>query len=209
MIRLATIVEALALAAFLLVFPAPPARALALLQEPAGEAPPAEGGDAKGEEAPKEEEGPETWFAVVGGEVHTGRGEVLEGATVLARNGKIESIGYDLDLPPDTKVVEARGMRVYPGLVAISSQGLIGSSTGDIADTIDPFNSRMILGLAAGITSSGVSNNAVKLKRFAVKGALLREKVFATFTWSVNNPAGKRSLREKFASTAEYLRLYR
>ena len=169
------------------------------------------GAEAPGTEAPpaEEEKGEERWFAVVGGEVHTGLGEVLRGATVLARNGRIRKVGYDLDLPPDTKTVDAAGMRVYPGLVAISSQGLIGNASSDIDDTIDPFNPRMILGLAAGITSTGVSNAAAKLKRFSVEGAQLRERAFATFSWSGNNPSGKRSLREKFAQTAEYLRQYR
>lgn len=189
---------------FVLVSAALPARA----QE--------EGGGGGGEQgagadaAPAEEEtGEERWFAVVGGEVHTGRGEVMRGATVLARNGRIRKIGYDLDLPPDTKTLDASGMRVYPGLVAISSQGLIGNAASDLDDTIDPFNSRMTLGLAAGITSTGVSNAAAKLKRFSVDGAVLRERAFATFSWSGSNPSGKRSLREKFAQTSEYLRQYR
>ena len=175
-------------------------------QDPA----PAEGGD-KGKEGDekKDEEKDAKYFAVIGGDVYTGTGALLRGATVLSRNGKIKDIGYDLDLPPDTKTLDATGYRVYPGLVSIASQGLIGNASGEFDDTIDPFNSRMTLALANGITSTGVANSAVKLKRFSVKGSLLRDKVFSTFSWSGRNPGGKKSLRDKFAATSEYLRAYR
>lgn len=176
------------------------------LQEQGGEPQGAEGESESKDEA---EKGEEHWFAVIGGDVYTGTGETLRGATVLARNGKISAIGFDIDLPPDTKVLDVNGLRVYPGLVAISSQGLMGSATSDFEDTTDPFNSRMILGLAAGITTTGISNSAVKLKRFALKGLVLQDKIFSTLTWSNRNPSGKRGLREKFAAAAEYLRKYR
>jgi imidazolonepropionase-like amidohydrolase len=149
------------------------------------------------------------WFAVIGGDVHTGTGSLLRGATVLAHNGKIEQIGYDVELPPDTKTLDVTGYSVYPGLVAITSQGLLGNSISDFGDTLDPFNSRMILGLATGITTTGSGNSAVKLRRFRLADALLRERVYTTFSWSARNPAGKKSLREKFSATAEYLRQYR
>ncbi len=164
-------------------------------------------GDAKKDDAKDDE--PERWFAIVGGDVHTGTGEVLRAATLLARNGKIHSIGYDLYIPPDTKTVDAKGYRVYPGLVAISSQGLLGNATSDFDDTMDPFNYRMILGLATGITTTGAGSGAVKLKRFAVGGAVLNQKIFATFSWSNSNPRGKGELREKMKAAAQYLREYR
>jgi hypothetical protein len=61
-------------------------------------------------------------------------------------------------------------MRVYPGLVAFDSSGLIGNSGSDFADTIDPFNSRIVLALAAGITTAGQSEAALKLKRARDQG---------------------------------------
>src|SRR5262249_27943420 len=149
------------------------------------------------------------WFAVVGGEVHTGTGAVLRGATVLAKNGKIAAIGYDLDVPPEAKKLDATGMLVYPGIVAIASQGLVGTSGSGFEDTVDPFSSRLILGLATGITTTGVAGSAVKLRRFSVKDPLVREKLFTTLTWSDRTPSGKRTLREKFQKASEYLRQYR
>ena len=92
------------------------------------------GAEKKKEE--KEEEEEERWYAIVGGDVYTGDGAVLRGATVLAKNGVIEEIGHDLWLPEGTEKLDARGMRVYPGLVALSAttritRGLF--STGDEA----------------------------------------------------------------------------
>ena len=146
------------------------------------------------------------WFAVTGGDVYTGTGAYLRGATVLAKDGKIESIGHDLFIPEDAHRLDAAGMRVYPGLVATSSSGLLGG-TGDLVDTLDPFSSMMVLGLAAGITTTGQSNQVAKLKRGELEGAVLTEKAFATLTWS--GAGGKRSLKEKFKATASYLRAYR
>lgn len=170
-----------------------------------GEGQAGEGDAAKDEE----DEGEETYFAVIGGDVHTGTGAVLRGATVLARNGKIQQIGFDIDLPPDTKTLDATGLRVYPGLVAISSRGLLGNATGDFQDTADPFSSRTILGLASGITTSGMSNAVVKLKRGSLKGLVVNERPFSTLSWSSRNAAGKRSLREKLVAASAYLRKYR
>ncbi len=162
---------------------------------------------AKKDEKPEKVE--DRWYAVVGGEVHTGTGAVLRGATVLAKNGKITAIGYDLDIPPEAKKLDASRFVVYPGIVAISSQGLVGNSGSDFEDTIDPFNSRMILGLSSGITTSGVAGTAVKLKRFSVKDPVVREKLYTTLSWSDRNPSGKRALREKFQKAADYLRQFR
>ncbi|MCY2959216.1 MAG: amidohydrolase family protein [Planctomycetota bacterium] len=157
----------------------------------------------------KKKEEVEHWFAIQNGDVYTGTGEVLRGATLLAKNGKIHSIGYDLYIPPDTKTVDAKGYRLYPGLVAISSQGLLGNSSGDFDDTIDPFNYRMVLGLATGITTTGAGSGAVKLKRFSVDGAVVNEKIFSSFSWSNSNPRGKGELHEKLVAAANFQREYR
>ena len=52
--------------------------------------------DEKKEEAEEEED---EYLALVGGEIHTGMGGVLRDATILCKNGKIDSYGYDVDVP--------------------------------------------------------------------------------------------------------------
>jgi hypothetical protein len=44
-------------------------------------------------------------------------GEVSEGMTILIRNGLIEAIGSDVDVPADAKVLEGDSLMVYPGFV--------------------------------------------------------------------------------------------
>jgi imidazolonepropionase-like amidohydrolase len=67
----------------------------------------------------------------------------------------------------------------------------------------------MVLALASGITSTGQGGAAVKLKRREIKDVVMREKFLVPLSYSTSNPQGKRSLDEKFASTAAYLRDYR
>ena len=184
----------------------------------------------EGEEGEGEDDGPEThYFAVVGADVYTGTGEVLRGATVLAKNGKIRAIGYDIEIPGldyqadvpaaergyTSEVLDAAGFRVYPGMVAIESSGLLGTG-GDFRDSIDPFDQNMVLGLAAGITSTGQSSSTVKLKRYVSQdppkeydfdGVVLRDKWYTTFSW--NSASSRRGLREKLARASEYIREYR
>jgi hypothetical protein len=61
------------------------------------------------------------YLAIVGGDVYTGTGAVLRGATVLARNGKIAEIGYEVWVPEGAEKVDAAGLRVYPGLIALGA----------------------------------------------------------------------------------------
>jgi hypothetical protein len=64
-------------------------------------------------------------IALRGARVVTVSGPVLEKGTVLLRNGLIEAVGENVDLPKDAWVVEAQGVTVYPGLIdALSTVGL-------------------------------------------------------------------------------------
>jgi imidazolonepropionase-like amidohydrolase len=173
-------------------------------QEPA--AAPKEG-DKAGDEKKKEEK--EEWFAVTNGDVYTGTGSLLRGMTVLAKNGVITEIAAEVDIPDGAKILDAKGMRIYPGLVAVSSSGLLGGASSELEDTVDPFNSRMVLGLASGITSTGVGSVAAKLKRGEIKGVVMRDKYSTTLAYSTSNPSSKRSLAEKLEATSKYLRDFR
>ncbi|MGB3799888.1 MAG: amidohydrolase family protein [Lewinella sp.] len=65
-------------------------------------------------------------FAVVGATVHVGDGTVIEDATILVSNGRIESIGTTTAVPTGYETVDGAGKEVYPGLIALNSQlGLV------------------------------------------------------------------------------------
>jgi len=64
-------------------------------------------------------------YAIRGARVITGRGPILERATVIVRDGLIADVGSQPSLPPEAWVIEAEGLTVYPGLMdALSSVGL-------------------------------------------------------------------------------------
>jgi len=75
------------------------------------------------------EQDPDVYLAIVGGDIYTGTGEILRGATMLSKNGKIDEIGYDLYLPEGTEEVDAHGLRVYPGLVALKATSRLTQGT--------------------------------------------------------------------------------
>ncbi|MCK6445695.1 MAG: amidohydrolase family protein [Planctomycetes bacterium] len=169
-----------------------------------------EGGEKK-DEAAKNEEKPDEdkWFAVINADVFPGTGGHFRDATILAKNGKITEIGVAVDVPDDATVLDAGGLRVYPGLVAYASAGLFGNASSDFADTVNTFSPNLVMALGNGITTAGQSGAALKLKRGEVDGVLLKEKASTLLSYSSQNPQGKRSLIDKFEATAAYLRDYR
>lgn len=58
---------------------------------------------------------------ITNGTVHIGNGTVMEKATIEVNNGKIVSVGTNIAVPADAKVVNATGRQVYPGLILASS----------------------------------------------------------------------------------------
>ncbi len=70
------------------------------------------------EEEEKEEEEKDRFFAVTGAVIHTVTEGDIAGATILAKNGKIQRIGRDIVLPEETETLDATGYHLYPGFVA-------------------------------------------------------------------------------------------
>jgi hypothetical protein len=107
-------------------------------QEEGGETPPTgqEEGAAEEKKA-KDDEKDAKYFAILGGDVHTGTGAVLRGATLLARNGKIAEIGYDVFVPAGAETLDAHGLRVYPGLIALGANTRVSTGT-TVAEGLDP-----------------------------------------------------------------------
>ncbi|MEO6182814.1 MAG: amidohydrolase family protein, partial [Verrucomicrobiota bacterium] len=55
--------------------------------------------------------------ALVGGKVVVNPGQMLDSATILIRDGLIEAVGTDLEIPADARVWEMKGMTVYAGFI--------------------------------------------------------------------------------------------
>ena len=58
-----------------------------------------------------------THHALVGARVVTAPGQVLDGATVVIRDGIIQAVGRDLSPPPGARVWDLSGHTVYPGFI--------------------------------------------------------------------------------------------
>jgi hypothetical protein len=107
-------------------------------------------------EKTEEDKPVENWLAIQGGDVHIGNGSVIRRATVLLGDDKIHGIGHELDIPEGAKTLDATGMVVSPGFCAVkgSSMGApSGTPQGKFADEVNPFDSSIKRGLAAGVTS--------------------------------------------------------
>ena len=57
------------------------------------------------------------YHALVGARVVTGPGQVLDNATIVIRDGLIQSVGRGADAPPGARVWDLDGLTVYPGFI--------------------------------------------------------------------------------------------
>lgn len=75
-------------------------------------------------------------YAIVNAEIHPVAAPVIAKGTLIIRNGKIHALGADAATPSDATVVDATGLRVYPGLINSATQlGLIEIS--GLSQTVD------------------------------------------------------------------------
>lgn len=169
-------------------------------QPPEAQAPPP-AAEEKKTEAKKDDD---KYLAITGGRVHTMAGPVLEGVTILAKNGSIIAIGPNVKVPEGAEVIDAAGHRVYPGLVSVQSFGIVGS--GRPQDTTDVFDLNMTVALAAGITTTVSGDAAVKLAYGTVEGLLLRDNLFINFRYTTRDPAGRHRIRGDLDRVHGYLR---
>ncbi len=82
-------------------------------------------------------------LAIINANIVPVAGEAMPDATLLMRDGKIEALGTDVEIPGEARVIDARGRTVTPGIVeahahvGISEQGL-GAEGSDHNETTDP-----------------------------------------------------------------------
>ncbi len=84
------------------------------------------------------------WFAAAGafaqdafllrnGTVHTISGPVLEGASVLVRDGKVIGVGKGLAAPDGVRTIDVTGKHVFPGMIDSASFGGHGTEPSEMA----------------------------------------------------------------------------
>jgi imidazolonepropionase-like amidohydrolase len=65
-------------------------------------------------------------FIIKGATVHTVAGADIANGSVIVRNGKIMGVGKNLAAPKDLKVIDGKGLHVYPGMIDAGTEiGLV------------------------------------------------------------------------------------
>ncbi|HEV2765784.1 MAG TPA: amidohydrolase family protein [Pyrinomonadaceae bacterium] len=80
--------------------------------------------------------GPQGTYVIRGARVVTVSGAELSNASVVVRNGRIESVGENVNAPAGAQEIDGRGLFVYPGMIdAATNMGLMEISS--VAATVD------------------------------------------------------------------------
>jgi imidazolonepropionase-like amidohydrolase len=70
-------------------------------------------------------------FFITNATIHVGNGQVINNGAIKITNGKIESVGSNIAVPGGSKIIDAKGKQVYPGLISsITNLGLKEVSSG-------------------------------------------------------------------------------
>ena len=78
------------------------------------------------------------FYAIVGAKVFPISGPPMDGAVVVIRDGKIAAVGKGIKAPAGAKIIDAKGLEVYPGMFnAVTEMGMneIGEGVPGSVDT--------------------------------------------------------------------------
>ncbi|MFC2169884.1 amidohydrolase family protein [Acidobacteriota bacterium] len=138
-------------------------------------------------------------------------GSIIENGSLLIQKGKIVKVGKDISAPEGAKIIDAQGMYVYPGLVALmTALGVTGypgagndtDETGVSTPQMDPYDAlnpedptievARIEGVTTAMTSSG-SRSVINGKAIALnlEGNLAEEMVVKRDVAVIFNTAAK------------------
>lgn len=144
------------------------------------------------------------YLAVINGRVLTMAGATYARGTVLAKNARIIAIGDEVRLPAECEVIDAAGMWVYPGLVAVRSSGLFGGPP--VQDTTDVYSLNQRIAVAGGITTTVAGDDAVKLTYGSTQDMTIRKGLYVNLTYSRRSPLDRAKLRADLERVRGYLR---
>ena len=79
---------------------------------------------------------PSTTYALTHAKIFTLAGSTIEDGTLIIRDGKIAAVGVGLDVPAGARVIDAKGLQIYPGIFdSITQMGL--REIGAVSATVD------------------------------------------------------------------------
>jgi len=75
-------------------------------------------------------------FLIRGATIHPVASAEIQNGSVLVRDGKIAGIGHNLAAPKGMRIVEGKGLHVYPGMIdSATEMGL--SEIGSVRESVD------------------------------------------------------------------------
>jgi imidazolonepropionase-like amidohydrolase len=100
-------------------------------------------------------------YAITGAKVFPISGPPMEGATIIIRDGKISAVGKGVAIPSGAKVIDARGLEVYPGMFnAITEMGIneVGEGAPGSVDTTElgEYNPQLVTASAVNPASAHI-----------------------------------------------------
>lgn len=104
-----------------------------------------------------------------GATVHTVTNGTLSNTDILVQNGKIARLGQGLSAPAGTRVIDAAGRHVMPGIIDAHSHIAISSvnegtnpvtAEVSVGDVLDPYDVGIYRALAGGVTTSHVMHGS-------------------------------------------------
>jgi imidazolonepropionase-like amidohydrolase len=75
-------------------------------------------------------------FMLRGATIHTMAGPDIPNGSILVRNGKILAVGTALAVPKDVRVIDAKGLQVYPGMIDAATEVGLAEVNG-VRETLD------------------------------------------------------------------------
>jgi|HubBroStandDraft_6_1064221.scaffolds.fasta_scaffold227065_2 imidazolonepropionase-like amidohydrolase len=103
----------------------------------------------------------QTVYAITGAKVFPISGPPMEGATVVIRDGKIAAVGKGAAIPSGAKVIDGKGLEVYPGMFnAVTEMGMneIGEGVPGSVDTheLGDYNPQLVAATAVNPASEHI-----------------------------------------------------
>ncbi len=133
-------------------------------------------------------------YALRGGTVVTVTGATIQKGTVVVRNGLIEAVGADINVPADAKVIDATGMTIYPGFFdSYTSLGVKqttpagGPGGGRGGAPVDP-QQAFLAQMAAAPTSAGLLPEASVTEQLEINAETFDQQRSAGITTALTAP---------------------
>ena len=149
------------------------------------------------------------YLYIHGADIHTVTDGVIHKGDILCKDGRVLKLGENLRKPHGARRIDASGMQIYPGLIAVDSSGIVSGRGLSIRDSYDPYALNIDLGLSGGLTTVQSGGAVAKLKHGTLDGILLGETGWVNMNYSTTSPSGRRKLREEFSKVRDFLREHR